>query len=140
MRMDFFFESKKEGADVDRYPHDSILGSQGIMASFDNVMTMRRTSDGKGGVLNVIGKDVEQQEYRLSKKEYGWEMEGLESIASLGEKQTEVLKCIEENKGITPKELSEKLEMDAGNLSRRITKLVSNNLIVKEGLGYLTSS
>ena len=55
-------------------------------------------------------------------------------------KQTEVLKCIEENKGITPKELSEKLEMDAGNLSRRISKLVSNNLIVKEGLGYLASS
>ena len=44
------------------------------------------------------------------------------------------------NKGITPKELSEKLKMDAGNLSRRITKLVSNNLIVKDGLGYSVSS
>ena len=47
----------KESADVDRNPHDSILGSQGIMASFDNVMTMRRASDGKGAV-HVIGKDM----------------------------------------------------------------------------------
>jgi len=53
------------------------------MTSFDTIMIMKKSSDGKSTVLNIIGKGVEAKEYRFKKMHVGWEIEGLEREASL---------------------------------------------------------
>ena len=127
--------TRKNNGDSDQYPIDGVLGSQGINASFDTILVMKKAKDGQGSVLSVTGKDVEENEYRLERQQYGWEIKGLETIASLGERQSDVYNFITENPGITQTQLSRELSMDLGNLSRRITKQIQLNLIKKENLG-----
>lgn len=116
-------------------PYDEILGSQGIIGSFDTVMIMRgkETTDGKAAVLNISGKDVEEQEYRLSKKDYGWSIEGLESIASLGSTQEKVHSHIMSNQGTTWLDMVHDLKIDGSYLTKILTKLVQRGLIKKIG-------
>ena len=121
--------TRKGNNEADHNPHDAILGSQGIMASFDTVMTMKRTSDGQGAVLYTTGKDIADVEYRLSKQTYGWDIEGLESIASLGETQAKVHKYIVFNKGCVRKDITKTLELDKSYLTRMLQKLIEKNLI-----------
>lgn len=122
-------------------PYDEILGSQGIIGSFDTVMIMRgkETTDSKAAVLNISGKDVEEQEYRLSKKDYGWSIEGLESIASLGSTQEKVYSFIKTNDGCLTKTIQETIRIDKGQLSKTLRKLTANNLIEKKNDYYFAT-
>ena len=132
--------TRKGNSEADHNPHDAILGSQGIMASFDTVMTMKRTSDGQGAVLNTTGKDIADTEYRLSKQTYGWEIEGLESLASLGDTQAKVYKFIRFNKGCLRKEIINTFKIDNSYLSRIIQKLIKENVIeLIDGKHYATN-
>ena len=123
--------TRKENNDADHNPYNSILGSQGIMASFDTIMIMKKASNGYGAVLNITGKDVEEKEYRLSKQEFGWEIEGLESIASLGETQTEVYFHIKAYPNQTWTQIKNALEIDGSQLSKTLEKLTFDNIIEK---------
>ena len=89
--------TRKENNEAEHNPFNSILGSQGIMASFDTVLIMKKASDGNGAVLRVTGKDVEEKEYRLSKQKVSWKIEGLESVASLGSTQTKIHSYVKTN-------------------------------------------
>ena len=121
--------TRKENNEADSNPYNSILGSQGIMASFDNIMMMKKTSDGKGAVLNIIGKDVEEKEYRLKKLHVGWEIVGLESEASLGDTQTKVFALIKSSPGLSRSQIRNELKIDGSYLTKIIKKLLQKNLI-----------
>lgn len=121
--------TRKENNEAENNPYNSILGSQGIMASFDNIMIMKKSSDAKGTVLNVIGKDVEEKEYRLKKMYVGWEIEGLESEASLGNTQTKVFALIKSSPGLCRSRIKDKLTLDGSYLTKIIKKLLYKNLI-----------
>ncbi len=110
-------------------PDNTILGSQGIMASFDNIMMMKKTSDGKGAVLNIIGKDVEEKEYRLKKLHVGWEIVGLESEASLGDTQTKVFFLIKSSPGLSWSQIRDELKIDGSYLTKIIKRLLYKNLV-----------
>ena len=127
--------TRKNTNESDQYPLDGVLGSQGINASFDTILVMKKSKDGRGCVLNLAGKDVEENEYRLKKQKYGWEIAGLEALASLGDRQSQVYNFIKENPGVTQTELAQELNMDLGNLSRRIVKQVKQNLIERKSTG-----
>lgn len=112
-------------------PLNLVLGSQAIAGTFDTNMTMYRAADGNGATLYLTGKDVEENEYRLSKKEFGWEIEGLESIASLGETQTKVYLHIKTHPNQTWTQIKNALEIDGGQLSKTLEKLTFDNIIEK---------
>ena len=46
----------KKNNEAEHNPFNSILGSQGIMASFDTVLIMKKASDGNGAVLRATAK------------------------------------------------------------------------------------
>ncbi len=121
--------TRKENNEADSNPYNSILGSQGIMASFDNIMMMKKTSDGKSTVLNIIGKDVEEKEYRLKKTHVGWEIVGLESEASLGDTQTKVFALIKSSPGLSWSQIRNELKIDGSYLTKIIKRLLYKNLV-----------
>ena len=121
--------TRKTNGLPDSSPFDAILGSQGISASFDTLLAMRKASDGKGATLNITGKDVEEQEFRLDKEPYGWSVAGLERLASLGATQDKVHSHIKSNPGLCWKEIKNDLEIHGGQLSTTLKKLVTNNII-----------
>ena len=89
--------TRKENNQADNNPYQSILGSQAILASFDTAMVMCKSKDGNGATLYITGKDVAENAFRLEKKEFGWEIYGLESEASLGRTQERILSYIKKN-------------------------------------------
>lgn len=123
--------TRKENNQADYNPYQSILGSQGIIASFDTVMIMSKSKDGKGATLNITGKDVAETEYRLDKKDYGWKINGLEVEASLGETQDRVHGFIKSNFGSSRKDIKKNLNIDRSYLSK-ILKILIKKDIIKE--------
>ena len=121
--------TRKENNEADHNPFNSILGSQGIMASFNTVMIMRKASDGNGAVLSVTGKDVEEKEYRLIRQEVSWKIDGLEIEASLGDTQQKVLSHLKAFPGKNRSQLKEDLNLDGSYLSKIIQKLCIKSLV-----------
>ena len=88
--------------------------------------------------FKIGGKDVEEQEVRLEKKEYGYEMIGLEVEASLGDAQSEVFNYIKAHSGCTQSEMLDKglARGNKGNLSEICRKLKAMNLVEQIGNQY----
>jgi hypothetical protein len=127
----------KAGAESEGW--DDFLGSQGITASFDTLLKMTRATGESNQVkFKVGGKDVEEQELRLEKKEYGYEMVGLEVEASLGDAQSEVFNYIKAHSGCTQSEMLDKrlARGNKGNLSEICRKLKAMNLVEQIGNQY----
>ena len=130
--------TRKENNQADYNPYQSILGSQGIIASFDTVMIMSKSKDGKGATLNITGKDVAETEYRLDKKDYGWKINGLEVEASLGETQDRVHGFIKSNFGSSRKDIKKNLNIDRSYLSKILKILIKKDIIQeREGRYYV---
>lgn len=130
--------TRKENNQADHNPYQSILGSQGIIASFDTVMIMSKSKDGKGATLNITGKDVADTEYRLDKKDYGWKISGLEALASLGETQETVLEYIRSNFGPFWKDIKKNINIDGSYLSKILKILIKKDIIHEtDGRYYL---
>ncbi|MFL2813431.1 MAG: AAA family ATPase [Candidatus Puniceispirillales bacterium] len=127
--------TRKENNQADYSPYQSILGSQGIIASFDTVMVMSKSKDGNGATLSITGKDVADQEYRLDKKEFGWEVSGSESEASLGQTQDKVFTYIKSNPGSSWSNIKNDLNLDGSYLSKTLKKLIEKS-ILEETEGY----
>ena len=130
--------TRKPNGIADNSPYDAILGSQGISASFDTLMAMKRADDGNGAVLNITGKDVLDQELRLDKEIYGWSIAGLEKLASLGPTQERVYTYVKENPCCRWTDITEALEIHGGQVSEVLKKLKLKNLINEE-VGEFTS-
>ena len=92
-------------------------------------MIMKKSSDGKSTVLNIIGKDVEEKEYRLKKLYVGWEIVGLESEASLGNTQTKVFDHIKASPGLSWSQIRNELPIDGSYLTKIIKRLLYKNLV-----------
>ena len=123
--------TRKEINEAEHNPFNSILGSQGIMASFDTVLIMIKAPDGNGAVLRVTGKDVEEKEYRLSKQKVSWKIEGLESVASLGNTQAKIHSYVKTNPNSSWSDIKTALGIDGAQVSRTIDTLLKNNIIEK---------
>ena len=128
--------TRKENNQADYNPYQSILGSQGIIASFDTVMIMSKSKDGKGATLNITGKDVADTEYRLDKKDYGWKISGLEVEVSLGETQESVVKYITSNFGPYWKDIKNNLNIDGSYLSKILKTLIKKDIIQETDRRY----
>lgn len=126
------------GGKGDKGTFDDFLGSTATPASFDTLLFLRKL-DRHNLTLMVDGKDFDGEEtYRYKRIDKGFEYVGLESEASLGEQQDNVLQTIRFDPGkYTITKLSIRLGMDKGNCSRRVTSLCRDGFIYTDNKGML---
>ena len=79
---------------------------------------------------------AEEKEYRLRRQKVGWEIEGLESVASLGSTQAKIHSYVKTNPGSTWSDITNSLGIDGAQVSRTIDILLRDNIIEKVGSGY----
>ena len=108
-----------------------ILGSTGIIASFSTILHMvMGTGDSDQLTLKVTGKRVKTESYRLQKIGYGYEIVGIEDVASLQKNQNEVYSYIKQNPLCSWSDIHNSLPHIAqGNLSRVLKGLQEKQLI-----------
>lgn len=123
----------RKGNGIPEYnPHDAILGSVGIRASFDTNMTMERDKNGKY-LLNVEGKDVRNQTLKLDKEGLAFTWEQASNYEHLGATQKMVVRFIEDNQGCTQTDIVSKLGKQKPQISDIVKKLCLEGFIIKDG-------
>ena len=118
-------------------PKDSLLGSVGIGASFEDILVIQK--EGGSATLYTDGKDIDEKTYQLKKLEYGWKIGGIAQTGitgpSLDYLNTLVTQHYKKTSvGLSWSEIKKKLEAEGksiANLSRDLNKLLENNVFEK---------
>ncbi len=127
--------TKKEAED----PFDEIQGTMGIQASPDSLMLMKKRSGHTE--LYVRGRDYEDTSYSLkfNQKKLSWEIMGDIRENGLSREAKATLNLFKDNKLKTFKLSEVKQIMKDSNLqntSNKLSRLVSKELIEKDGRGF----
>ena len=119
---------------------NDFIGSQGIIASHDTLMSLTRVSgDYDSLTLKVSGKAVQDQELRMGKDGFKYSIVGLEKEASLGSAQQKVYAFICEQGQATWSDVKEHMGYTDNNKCRAteiLRALLRDNLIEQEGYFY----
>ena len=119
---------------------NDFIGSQGIIASHDTLMSLTRVSgDYNSLTLKVGGKDVQDQELRMEKNGFKYSIVGLEKEESLGAAQAKVYAFICEQGKATWTDVKNYMGYTDKNKSRAtaiIKSLLKDNMIEQDGMFY----
>ena len=118
-------------------PKDSLLGSVGIGASFEDRLIIQR--DGESATLYTDGKDIQEKTYELEKLKYGWKIGGIAQTGVTGPSLDYLNTLVrqyykQKGVGLRWSEIKRKLEDEGkstANLSRDLNKLLENNVFEK---------
>ena len=118
-------------------PKDSLLGSVGIGASFEDILVIQK--EGGTATLYTDGKDLEENTYELEKLKYGWKIKNPidPRYLALGPREKEVLDMLKRSPFKTQTELRTKFtnegtEILASQMNDIITNLWDGNFIDSE--------
>ncbi len=115
-------------------PKDSLLGSVGIGASFEDILVIQK--EGGTATLYTDGKDLQEKTYELEKLKYGWKIKNPidPRYAALGETEKWVIDLLRNDPHKKQTELRIKSAYKGKEINERqmndiITKLFDNHLI-----------
>lgn len=127
---------------------DGVSGTAGITGAADTTVVLSRQRSDEEGVLKVTGRDVWEAEYLVQKSDRGlWHLVGgsldrareaaaaRQVKAGVGDRSGEIIDAITDPAGIGPKDLAEKIGMDAKELSVYLGRLHRSGRIEKLGRG-----
>ena len=97
----FIHHTRKKNGEADENPFETILGSQGIMATVDTVAVMNQKSGSKDALVHITGKDVEDTELFYEWLYPSYTAGGDAKRKSLGPVQHRYFSYIEEHPGCT---------------------------------------
>ena len=109
---------------TDNSPLERVLGSQGIAATVETCMILSAIPGSRYKNLFVTGKDVEQQELVLKWQDPGFQIVYDDPSYGLSRKQREVFSAIAAHPRCVQSTISAVLEMDKGQLSNIVSKLI----------------
>ncbi|MBI4910804.1 MAG: AAA family ATPase [Acidobacteria bacterium] len=119
---------------------ESAMGTGGIPAACDDVWALARESDGDG-ILTCEGRDNESRVYRFRQRsgDQGgfWELIESGERAALGVQRRTVLKFVEENPNLNPKQIAERLNMNEKTLGTHLRRLADAGMVRNERTGYI---
>ena len=121
---------KMEADDV----FDTISGTLGLTGAADCLLAMTRT--GRGAVLHVRGRDIDQTEYALdfNKELLSWNILGNAEEVLKTQQQQSILDCLKDEKEpLSPAQLAEMVGLKAGYVRKILVKMNKDGLIRKEG-------
>ena len=115
-------------------PKDSLLGSVGIGASFEDLLVIQK--EGGTATLYTDGKDLEEKTYELEKLKYGWKVKDIidPRYVGLGDTEKWVIDLLRNDPHKKQTELRTKSAYKGREINERqmndiITKLFDNHLI-----------
>jgi AAA domain/Transcriptional regulator, AbiEi antitoxin len=126
---------------------DKISGTQGILGAADTGIILTRSRTEQAGMLNVTGRDVEENDYALTLLDGRWLLAGgsldqskaelarRKATQNLGDRSSEIYDLVKANPGISPKTVAEKFGIDDEAASSYLSRLVKSNRIVRIGRG-----
>jgi hypothetical protein len=121
---------KMEADDV----FDTISGTLGLTGAADSLLAMTRT--GRGSVLHVRGRDLDQAEYALefNKDILSWHILGNAEEVLKTQQQQSILDCLKDEKEpLSPAQIAEMVGLKAGYVRKILVRMVKDGLIRKEG-------
>ena len=122
---------RKTGDEVN--PYNMISGSTGIQAAVDSMLMLNRR-DGSY-VLNVVGRDFDEQELGLSFEGGLWKIQGTAEEVFMSSQRAEILEVLKASNGesLSPKEIGE--ELDGKNVRQILSAMAKDGMIRKNGYG-----
>jgi hypothetical protein len=120
---------------------DSGIGSTGISAGVDTLLTLRRRNEGTT-MLSVLGREVERSEYELEfdlAKHNGWRVLASGAEAGLTSERREIVELLRQRGALPPKALAEFLGKKGPAVRRLLLKLGSDGVLScnKDGSYYV---
>ena len=108
-------------------PKDSLLGSVGIGASFEDILVIQK--EGGGATLYTDGKDLEEKTYELEKLKYGWKVKDIidPRYMGLGDTEKWVIDLLRND----PHKNQTELRTKSANKGREINERQMNDIITK---------
>ena len=130
----------RKGNGIPEYnPHDAILGSVAIRASFDTNIIMKRDKSGQY-LLDIEGKDVRNHTLKLHKEGLAFNWEQTSDSEHLGTTQKEVLKFIEDNQGCTQSDIVNNLKKQKPQISTVVKRLCLEGYVTRDGAKLLINT
>ena len=110
-----------------------ISGSTGIQAAVDSMLMLNRRNGSY--VLNVVGRDFDEQELGLSFKGGLWKIEGAAEDFFMSNQRAEIMKVLKaaDGESLSPKEISE--ELGGKNVRQLLCAMEQAGFVYKSGYG-----
>ena len=114
-------------------PYNMISGSTGIQAAVDSMLMLNRRNGSY--VLNVVGRDFDEQELGLSFKGVLWKIEGAAEDFFMSNQRAEIMKVLKaaDGESLSPKEISE--ELGGKNVRQLLCAMEQAGFVYKSGYG-----
>jgi len=129
----FIHHTRKKSGEADENPFETILGSQGIMATVDTVAVMNQKAGSKDALVHITGKDVEDAELFYEWLYPSYTEGGEAKRKSLGRIQHQYFNYIEQYPGCTQADIASTFHADKAQVSRVISRLVELGMVRKAG-------
>jgi hypothetical protein len=129
----FIHHTRKKSGEADENPFETILGSQGIMATVDTVAVMNQKPGSKDAIVHITGKDVEDAELFYQWLYPSYTEGGEARRKALGRIQHRYFNYIEQFPGCTQADIVSTFHADKGQVSRVISRLVEMQMVRKAG-------
>ena len=119
---------------------DGGLGSVGINATADCIITLARKRDGSEGYLRATGRDIGEIHWELKwdKELCSWSRIGdALKEKSLSSEQKVILQILEEElpNPVSTTSIAKKAEKSKGNIINILNRLVDSGFVTKQGRG-----
>lgn len=119
----------KKGAHEDFV--DGVLGSTGLAAAADTTLSITRGRGNRGAVLNVTGRDVEEESYALNfdKDVMTWTLEGTTGEIQESNARQEIYNLIRDEGSATPKHIAEALGKNGSTTRNLLRRMVADGAL-----------
>ena len=129
----FVHHTRKKSGETEENPFETILGSQGIMATVDTVAVMTQKPGSKDALVHMTGKDVEEAELFYEWAYPSYREGGDAKRKALGRTQHQYFNYIEQYPGCTQADIVKTFRVDKAQVSRVIARLVELQMVRKAG-------
>ena len=122
---------------------DMVSGSHGISGTVDTLLYLYRVKGQTGATLHVVGRDIEEETYRLDfdKSSKRWEMIGRveDIISNVSKESLRILNLLNAHEGmLTPTVIANQLGKSVGSVKMHLLNLLKDDLILREKYGHYT--
>ncbi len=117
-----------------------VSGTYGITASADAIYVLNRGRNSDEAKLSVTGRDITEAEYALSCKDWKWRCKGLAETTMISNERKAIIRCLEENGPLIPKDIATKLGKNDGTIRKLLKSMLGDTQVYKLDGGMYSSS
>lgn len=119
-------------------PLEQVMGSTGVTGAADAIWLLKRGRQEKQGILQVTGRDIEEQEFavRFDGSSCRWEILGNAAIFSLSAEKKLILDYVAKAaEPVGPKEVSQAIKKSEGAVKNMMMRMVDSSELEKVSRG-----